>query len=73
MAYTVRANGADIAKLPAKGYFVYSAMPGEVEFSAQTEAKTSVTIDAKAGETYFVKGTVGLGVFVGHPALEHSP
>lgn len=69
VTYMVSANGVEIARLPAGGYFVYHAPPGEVEFSAQTEAKTSVTLDARAGETYYVKGTIGVGFFVGHPHL----
>jgi hypothetical protein len=73
VAYTVRVNGAEVAKLPAGGYFPYYATPGEVEFSAQTEAKTSVTIDAKAGQSYYIKGTIGVGVFVGHPHLVVVP
>jgi hypothetical protein len=69
VSYTIAANGVDVASLPSGGYFVYYATPGETEFSAKTEAKTSVTVDAKAGQTYYVKGTVGMGVFVGHPHL----
>jgi len=73
VAYTVSANGVPISTLPAGGYFTYFASPGEVELSAKTEAKTSVTIDAHAGETYYVKGTVGIGFFVGHPHLVIVP
>ena len=69
ISYTVAVNGVDASSLPSGGYFVYYAKPGENEFSAKTEAKTSVTVDAKAGETYYVKGTIGMGVFVGHPHL----
>ena len=69
VVYTVLANGSDVSTLPPGGYFAYHAPPGEVELSAQTEARTSVTIDAKAGHTYYVKGSVGIGVFVGHPHL----
>jgi predicted small lipoprotein YifL len=69
VSYTVNGNGAPLAKLSSGSYFVYHALPGEVEFTAQTEAKTSVTVDVKAGEVYYVKGTVGWGVFVGHPHL----
>jgi predicted small lipoprotein YifL len=69
VAYTVSANGKEVSTLPSGGYFVYHSPPGEVEFSAKTEAHTSVTVDAKAGEVYYVKGTVGVGVFVGHPHL----
>jgi hypothetical protein len=73
VAYTVSANGVEIAALPAGGYFVYHAAPGEVEFTARTEAKTSVTIDARAGATYYIKGTIGVGFFVGHPHLTVVP
>jgi hypothetical protein len=69
ISYKVAVNGVDVSSLPTGGYFVYYATPGENEFSAKTEAKTSVTIDAKRGETYYVKGTMGMGVFVGHPHL----
>jgi hypothetical protein len=73
VSYMVRANGVEVSTLPAGGYFVYHAPPGEIEFSAKTEAKTSVTIDAEAGRTYYIKGTVGVGVFVGHPHLVVVP
>lgn len=73
VAYTVSADGVEIAALPAGGYFVYHAAPGEVEFTARTEAKTSVTIDAKAGAAYYIKGTIGVGFFVGHPHLTVVP
>jgi uncharacterized protein DUF2846 len=69
IGYTVSANGTPVAKLSSGSYFVYHALPDEVAFSAQTEAKTSVTIDIKAGEVYYLKGTVGMGVLVGHPHL----
>jgi hypothetical protein len=69
VAYMVRVNDADVSTLPAGGYFVYLATPGELEFSAKTEARTSVTLDAKAGQTYYIKGTIGVGLFVGHPHL----
>lgn len=73
ISYTVSANGVELSSLPSGGYFVYYAKPGETEFSAKTEAKTSVTIDAKQGETYYVKGSLGMGVFVGHPHLVQVP
>jgi hypothetical protein len=69
VAPTVSANGVPLAELPAHGYFVYYAAPGELELAEHTEAKTSVTLDVKAGETYYVKGTFGMGFFIGHPHL----
>lgn len=73
VAYMVEANGVPVTRLPSHGYFVYFAQPGEVELSAKTEAKTSITLDVEAGGTYFVKGTIGVGVFVGHPHLVVVP
>jgi hypothetical protein len=65
----VVANGVTLAGLPAHGYFVYYAAPGELTLTQHTEASTSVTLDVKAGETYYVKGSMGMGFFVGHPHL----
>jgi hypothetical protein len=58
VSYTVSANGVPLAKLSAGSYF-YHPTPGEVAFTAQTEAKTSVTADVKGGEVYYMKGSVG--------------
>lgn len=65
----VTANGVPLAELQPHGYFVYHAAPGELELAAKTEATTSVTLDVKAGQTYYVQGSIGLGFFVGHPHL----
>ena len=65
----VVANGVTLASLPAHGYFVYYATPGELTLTQRTEASTSVTLDVKAGETYYVQGSIRLGFFVGHPHL----
>jgi len=65
----VTANGVPLAALKPQGYFVYHAAPGELEMAAHTESTSSVTLDIKAGETYYVKGSIGMGFFVGHPHL----
>ena len=69
VAPTVSANKVPLLGLPPGGYFVYRALPGELTLEQHTEATTSVTLDAKAGEAYYVKGSVGMGFFVGHPHL----
>lgn len=69
VSYTVNAGTKPIIKLHNGGYYPYVATPGELELWAQTEAKSSVTLDLKAGETKYVKGTVGVGFFVGRPNL----
>ena len=67
--YEVDANKVLVTHLPAGGYYPYFAKPGVTEFSAETESKSAVTIDVKAGETYYIKGTIGIGFFVGRPHL----
>jgi len=69
VAYEVKANGVLITKLHNGGYYPYFTLPGETEFSAKTETKSAVTIDVKAGETYYVKGSIRLGLIVGRPRL----
>ena len=53
------------------GSYVQIDIPsGENEIWGKTESKSSVTLDVKKGETYCVKGGVGIGFLVGRPNLE---
>ena len=61
-------NGV-VTSLPNGGYYPYIRSPGEVEIWAKTESKSSVTLDLKAGDVKYVKGTLGVGVLVGRPHL----
>ncbi len=60
--YIVSANRIPLAPLPVGGYFVFHAVPGQVEFSATLPfvARTSVTVDANAGEIYYIRATMGV-------------
>lgn len=69
VSYTIYSGNKAITKLYNGGYYPYVAKLGEVELWAETESKSSVTVDLKAGETKYVKGTVGVGFFVGRPNL----
>jgi hypothetical protein len=71
--YDVKANGKVVTTLYSGGYYPFVADPGEIEFSAKTEASDEVTIDVKPSQTYFIRGTVGLGFLVGHPHLTVVP
>ncbi len=73
VSYDVKANGIVVTTLHNGGYYPHFAKPGEIEFLAQTESKSSVTINVKAGQTYYLKGTVGIGFFVGRPHLTVVP
>ena len=68
--YHVAARGDRIVYLKPGGYFPYVAEPGEIEFWAQTEAKETITTDLEPGQTYYLKGTVGIGFAIGRPRFE---
>jgi hypothetical protein len=73
ISYKLRANGVVVTTLTPGGYYPYITKPGEIEFSAKTEATSSVTIDVKPGETHYIKGTIGVGFLVGRPHLVVVP
>jgi hypothetical protein len=73
VSYLVYANETPVVELYNGGYFPYFADPGAIRFWAKTESESSVTIEVAAGQRYFVKGTVGMGFFVGRPYLTFVP
>ncbi len=58
-----------IGKLVNGSYLEHNSKKGEIEIWAETESKSSITLDVEAGKTYCVKGEVGIGFFVGRPHL----
>ncbi len=73
VSYNVKVGDTVITTLYNGGYYPYFAKPGELELWAKTEAKSAVTLDVRAGRTYYVKGTVGVGFLVGRPHLMVVP
>jgi Protein of unknown function (DUF2846) len=71
--YTVHVKDKATMRLTNGGYFPYFADLGENEVWAKTEAKSSVTLDVKPGQTYYVKGGVRMGFAVGRPDLSLQP
>jgi len=66
--YDVYAGENDlICDLIRGGYCLYYSKLGELELWGKTEAKSSITIDVKAGQEYYVKGGLSLGVLAGRP------
>jgi len=69
VSYDIKNGDTVITTLYNGGYYPYFSAPGEKEFWAKTESKSSITLDVKTGQTYYVKGEVGVGFFVGRPHL----
>lgn len=73
VVYDVKVGETVVTTLQSGGYYPYLVKPGEVEFWAKTESRSAVTLDVRTGEVYYVKGTVGVGFFVGRPHLTVVP
>lgn len=71
--YSVSVNGTPISRvhLYNGGYFVYFAEPGQNIFTAEvSKESTTAVVNAEVGKTYFVKGSIRVGTWVGRPFLE---
>jgi hypothetical protein len=73
VVYDVKVGDTVITTLYPGGYYPYFSKPGEVEFWAKTEARSAITLDVKPGQAHYLKGTVGIGFFVGRPHLMLVP
>jgi hypothetical protein len=62
-------NNLNAIPLKRGGYYPYFSVPGTVTISITHTAKRSITIDVKAGKTYYVKGGTVFGAF-GIPYIE---
>jgi Protein of unknown function (DUF2846) len=72
VGFIVREGTAELGKLRAGKYFVLHVAPGKHTYTVHSEATDNLTIDADAGETYYIEGEIGVGVLVGHPHIKPS-
>jgi hypothetical protein len=45
---------------------------GKHTYTVHSEVSDQLTIDADAGETYYIEGEIGVGVVVGRPHIKPS-
>jgi Protein of unknown function (DUF2846) len=69
VSYKVYDNGTRIGGLPNGAYFIYQAKPGVHKFTASTEVTDEKPLNVEAGKTYYVRGEVQMGIFIGRPHL----
>ncbi len=72
IGFKVRDGQQELGKLRSGNYFIHLAEPGTHEYTVHSEAKDVLTIEVEEGETYFVQGTITMGVFAGRPNLSPS-
>lgn len=69
MSYFITEDTKTIGLLKAGSYFAFQATPGKHTYSAETEARSSVTLDVQPGQIYFIEGGIGMGFWAGRPQL----
>jgi len=72
IGFIVREGTTELGKLRSGKFFVLHVAPGKHTYVVHSEASDQLTIDADTGETYYIEGEIGVGVFVGHPHIKPS-
>lgn len=72
IGFKVRENEVELGKLRNGNYFVVAVEPGQHQYVVHSEAKDVTRIEAEAGETYFLSGSLNMGVLAGRPNLSPS-
>lgn len=72
IGFKVREREQELGKLRSGNYFIHLAEPGTHEYTVHSEAKDVLSLEVEEGETYYVQGTITMGVFAGRPNLSPS-
>ncbi|HEY0333878.1 MAG TPA: DUF2846 domain-containing protein [Stenotrophomonas sp.] len=70
--FKVREGDNELGKLRSGKYFVSLVDPGHHQYTVHSEAKDVLDLEVEAGETYFVMGSMNMGVLSGRPNLAPS-
>jgi len=70
ISYDVKVDGEIIGKMKNGAYFYTTVAPGSYVISAKTESEYTLNADFEAGETYYIRGGITVGLLVGRPKLE---
>jgi hypothetical protein len=68
----VHENGAKLTSLPPGKFAIVEVEPGIHEYTVASEAKDTLRLEVEAGETYYAKCNVTMGVMAGRPNLSPS-
>lgn len=73
ISFKVREGEAVLGKLSNGSFFIAEVPAGEHLYHARSEGKDdTLAIEVEAGETYYVSGTISMGVFAGQGNLSPS-
>lgn len=72
IGFKVREGETELGKLRNGKYFVSNVEPGTHQYTVHSEAKDVLTMEVEAGETYYILGTITMGIMAGRPNLSPS-
>ncbi|MFC0679970.1 DUF2846 domain-containing protein [Lysobacter korlensis] len=72
IGFKVREGETELGKLRSGKYFVATVEPGTHEYVVHGETKDKLTMEIEPGETYYVLGSLGMGLVAGRPNLSPS-
>jgi hypothetical protein len=72
LSFTIHEGATGVAKLGNNTYAVVAADPGDHTYTSQSEATDTLHMELDAGEVYYVKNTLGMGLMVARPHLTPS-
>lgn len=72
VSFKVREGERELGKLSSGTYFVTQLPTGAHSFTVHSEAKDVLNIEIERGETYYVQGSISMGLLVGRPNLAPS-
>ena len=72
VSFKVREGEQELGKLSSGTYFVAQVPAGAHAYTVHSEAKDVLNLEVERGETYYVQGSISMGVMVGRPNLAPS-
>lgn len=72
VSFKVREGDTELGKLSNGTYFKTQVPTGAHAFTVHSEAKDVLNLEIERGETYYVQGSVSMGVLMGRPNLAPS-
>lgn len=72
VGFKVREGEKELGTLSSGSYFVVHVPAGAHAYTVHSEAKDVLNVEVEPGETYYVQGSISMGVLVGRPNLAPS-
>lgn len=72
VGFKVREGEQELGKLSNGSYFVAQVPAGAHAYTVHSEAKDVLNLEVERGQTYYVQGSISMGVMVGRPNLAPS-